>query len=93
MCDAGFGLHFLAHWVRQTGQFTLQEGIRGLTSDPAHRFLVPERGRLVEGAPADMLLFDPAAVGISKAQSGRGLAHGARATQRPWGMGQWCADP
>lgn len=71
----------------------VQEGIRRLTSDPAHRFLIPERGRLVEGAPADMLLFDPAAVGISKAQSGRGLAHGARATRRPWGMGQWCADP
>ena len=66
MCDAGFGLHFLAHWVRQTGAFTLQEGIRRLTSDPAARFRIPERGRLTPGAPADMLLFDPAQVGISK---------------------------
>ena len=67
MCDAGFGLHFLSHWVRGTGQFTLEEGIRRLTSDCAQRFRIPERGRLVEGAPADLLLFDPAAVGISKA--------------------------
>jgi len=66
MCDAGFGLHFLAHWVRQTGAFTLQEGIRRLTSDPAARFRIPERGMLTPGAPADMLLFDPAQVGISK---------------------------
>ena len=66
MCDAGFGLHFLAHWVRETGHFTLAEGIRKLTSEPAQRFRIPERGRLVEGAPADLLLFDPATVGISK---------------------------
>lgn len=69
MCDAGFGLHFLAHWVRETGEFTLEEGIRRLTSDPAHRFRIPERGRLVEGAPADLLLFDPASVGISRPRS------------------------
>ncbi len=69
MCDAGFGLHFLAHWVRQTGAFTLQEGIRRLTSEPAARFRIPGRGRLVPGAPADMLLFDPALVGISKPQA------------------------
>jgi N-acyl-D-aspartate/D-glutamate deacylase len=68
MCDAGFGLHFLAHWVRETQTFTLEEGIRKLTSDCAHRFRIPERGRLAVGAPADMLLFDPATVGISKPQ-------------------------
>ena len=91
MCDAGFGLHFLAHWVRQTGQFSLQEGIRRLTSDPAHRFRIPERGRLVEGAPADMLLFDPAAVGISKARSVRDLpGGGSRMVRAPSGVhGVW----
>ena len=76
MCDAGFGLHFLAHWVRETGEFTLQEGIRRLTSDAAHRFRIPERGRLVEGAPADLLLFDPAAVGISRPKSLQDLPGG-----------------
>src|SRR5260221_7754212 len=33
MCDAGFGLHFLAHWVRERGDFDLVEGIRRLTRD------------------------------------------------------------
>jgi len=66
MCDAGFGLYFLSHWVRDTGHFTLSEGIRKITSEPADRFRIPERGRLQVGLPADMLLFDPATVGISK---------------------------
>ncbi len=66
MCDAGFGLYFLSHWVRETGHFTLSEGIRRITSEPADRFRIPDRGRLHVGLPADMLLFDPATVGISK---------------------------
>ena len=66
MCDAGFGLYFLAHWVRDTGHFSLAEGVRRLTSEPADRFRIPHRGRLQVGLPADLLLFDPATVGISK---------------------------
>ena len=66
MCDAGFGLYFLSHWVRDTGHFTWSEGIRRLTSEPADRFRIPDRGRLHVGLPADMLLFDPDTVGISK---------------------------
>ena len=91
MCDAGFSLHFLAHWVRETGEFTLQEGIRRLTSDPAQRFRIPERGRLVEGAPADMLLFNPAAVGISRAKSLHDLpGGGSRMVREPQGVhGVW----
>jgi N-acyl-D-amino-acid deacylase len=91
MCDAGFGLHFLAHWVRETGTFSLQEGIRRLTSEPAQRFRIPERGRLIEGAPADMLLFDPAAVGISRPQPLHDLPGGGRRMVRePRGVhGVW----
>ena len=91
MCDAGFGLHFLAHWVRQTGEFTLEEGIRRLTSDAAHRFRIPNRGRLVEGAPADLLLFDPASVGISRPKSLNDLpGGGSRMVREPHGVhGVW----
>lgn len=91
MCDAGFGLHFLAHWVRKTGEFTLEEGIRRLTSEPAQRFRIPERGRLVEGAPADMLLFDPATVGISRPKSLGDLpGGGSRMVRDPHGVhGVW----
>jgi len=76
MCDAGFGLYFLSHWVRDTGHFTLSEGIRKITSEPADRFRIPERGRLQVGLPADMLLFDPATVGVSKPLSRQDLPGG-----------------
>jgi N-acyl-D-amino-acid deacylase len=65
LCDAGFGLHFLAHWVRETKTFTLAEGVRRLTSDPATKYRIPGRGRIAPGSWADLLLFDPVAVGIS----------------------------
>ena len=92
MCDAGFGLHFLAHWVRGRGDFTLQEGIRRLTSHPADLYGIPNRGRLAVGAQADMLLFDPATVGISPAERVADLPGGGRRTiRRPTGVhGVFC---
>jgi N-acyl-D-aspartate/D-glutamate deacylase len=91
MCDAGFGLHFLAHWVRETGVFKLQEGIRRLTSEPAERFRIPGRGRLVECAPADLLLFDPAVVGMSRPRTLADLpGGGTRNVRDPRGVhGVW----
>ena len=64
-CDAGYGLHFLAHWVRETGTFTLEEGVRRLTSDPAQKYRIPHRGQIKPGYRADLLLFDPQRVGVS----------------------------
>jgi N-acyl-D-aspartate/D-glutamate deacylase len=61
--DAGFGLHLLGHWVRERGALSLAEGVRKLTDDPARVFGLRERGRLEQGCAADLLLFDPAAVG------------------------------
>jgi N-acyl-D-aspartate/D-glutamate deacylase len=92
MCDAGFGLHFLAHWVRARGDFTIQEGIRRLTSHPADLYGIPNRGRLAVGAQADMLLFDPATVGISPAERVADLPGGGRRTiRRPTGVhGVFC---
>jgi N-acyl-D-amino-acid deacylase len=92
MCDAGFGLHFLAHWVRGRGDFTIQEGIRRLTSHPADLYGIPNRGRLAVGAQADMLLFDPATVGISPAERVADLPGGGRRTiRRPTGVhGVFC---
>lgn len=87
MCDAGFGLHFLAHWVRERGDFDIAEGMRRLTSHPADLYGIRDRGRLVVGAHADMLLFDPATVGISPAERVADLPGGGRRTiRRPIGV-------
>ena len=66
LCDAGFGLYFLGHWVRERGAFDIAEGVRRLTSHQAGLYGIPDRGRIEVGACADLLLFDPATVGISK---------------------------
>jgi N-acyl-D-aspartate/D-glutamate deacylase len=91
LCDAGFGLHFLRHWVRETGTFTLQEGVRRLTSDPAARYRIPDRGLLVQDAWADLLLFDPATVGPSALERRNDLpGGGARMVRSPRGVhGVW----
>ena len=60
--DAGFGLHLLGHWVRERGVLTLEEAAWRLTGQPAEVFGVRERGALVPGYAADLLLFDPAKV-------------------------------
>ena len=76
LCDAGFGLHFLQHWVRETATFTLAEGVRRLTSDAADKYRIPERGRIVPGAWADLMLFDPNTVGVSALQRQNDLPGG-----------------
>jgi N-acyl-D-aspartate/D-glutamate deacylase len=91
LCDAGFGLHFLGHWVRGRGAFTLEEGVRRLTSDPARKYRIPHRGRIAPGAWADLLLFDPATVDISGLERVSDLpSGGTRMIRRPRGVhGVW----
>lgn len=87
MCDAGFGLHFLGHWVRERGDFDLVEGVRRLTSHPADLYGIPDRGRIVVGAYADMLLFDPKTVGVTPAERIPDLPGGGRRTiRKPLGV-------
>jgi len=90
-CDAGFGLHFLSHWVRETGTFTLQEGVRRLTSDPARKYRIPQRGRIAAGWHADLLMFEPAKVGISSLRRVNDLpGGGTRMLRDPLGVhGVW----
>ena len=92
MCDAGFGLHFLARWVRERGDFDIVEGIRRLTSHPADLYGIQDRGRIALGAHADLLLFDPATVGVSPAQRVADLPGGGRRTiRKPTGVhGVFC---
>jgi N-acyl-D-aspartate/D-glutamate deacylase len=90
-CDAGFGLHFLAHWVRDTGTFTLEEGVRRLTSDPARKYRIADRGLIARGQWADLLLFDPATVGLSSLRRVSDLPGGGpRMIRTPLGVhGVW----
>ena len=92
MCEAGYGLHFLARWVRELGEFDLADGVRRLTSHPADLYGIPDRGRIAPGAWADLLLFDPDTVGVTAAERAADLPGGGKRTiRRPLGVhGVFC---
>jgi N-acyl-D-amino-acid deacylase len=48
----------LGTYVREVGLMTLEEGIRKMTSHPAQRMNLPDRGLLQEGFAADIVIFD-----------------------------------
>ena len=89
--DAGFGLRLLGHWVRERGVLTLADAVWRLSGQPAQIFGVKERGALKAGYFADLLLFDPAEVGVSDLQRVKDMpAGGTRMVRHPRGVhGVW----
>ncbi|MFE7755669.1 amidohydrolase family protein [Streptomyces sp. NPDC057429] len=53
---------YLGRYVRELGILTLEECVAHLTSRPAARLRLPDRGLVHEGYRADLVLFDPATV-------------------------------
>jgi N-acyl-D-aspartate/D-glutamate deacylase len=49
----------LGSYVRDRGVLTLEEAIRKITAEPARRLGLRDRGRLVPGLAADLVVFDP----------------------------------
>ena len=49
----------LGHYVREEGLLSLEEAVRRMTSLPAAKFHLADRGRIAEGAWADLTVFDP----------------------------------
>ncbi|WP_413758797.1 N-acyl-D-amino-acid deacylase family protein [Streptomyces sp. MMBL 11-3] len=53
---------YLGRYVRELGVLSLEECVAHLTSRPAARLRLPDRGLVKEGYRADLVLFDPATV-------------------------------
>jgi N-acyl-D-amino-acid deacylase len=66
---ADYTTYFLQHWVRETGSFTLEEGVAALTSRVAEFLGLDDRGTIEVGKAADLTVFDPATVGPLKLQT------------------------
>jgi N-acyl-D-amino-acid deacylase len=58
---ASFGTfpRVLGRYCRDLGLFPLEEAVRRMTSFPAERTGLPDRGGIAVGLPADLVLFDP----------------------------------
>jgi N-acyl-D-aspartate/D-glutamate deacylase len=78
LCDQGFTTYLLGHWVRELGALSLEEAVRLLTSVPAARYGLRGRGRLAPGCAADVVLFDPATVGMRPTEMVHDLPRGER---------------
>ena len=83
LCDAGFGLHLFGHWVRERGDLTLEEAVRAVTSAVADAYRIQDRGRLLPGAWADLMLFDPRTVGRGGKRRVNDLPTGASRLDTP----------
>ncbi len=53
----------LGHYVRERALVPLEEAIRRMTSLPADRLRLADRGRIREGGRADLVVLDPRSVG------------------------------
>ena len=60
--DCSLQTHVLTHWVRNSGELSLEQGIKLLTWDMASAWELPERGLIRRGYKADLIIFDPETV-------------------------------
>ncbi len=63
LCDAPQATDYLGNWVRDRKLTSLEDAVQRLTSRQADLFGLRDRGRLVEGAWADVVVFDPETIG------------------------------
>jgi len=61
--DATWATHVLGYWTRDRGVYSLSEGIRRMTSQPAHVIGITDRGTLEVGKRADINVINYEKVG------------------------------
>ena len=90
-CDAGYGLHMLNHWVKNKNLMSIEEAIYRLSGRQADIYRIDQRGRLVPGQYADILMIDLDQVGVSIPFKKNDLPGGSsRLTAKSFGVkGVW----
>ncbi len=56
---AGTYPRFLGHYCRDKGILSMMSGLKKITSNPAYWYRFKNKGRIIEGVPADLVVFDP----------------------------------
>lgn len=67
MCGAPYTTRFLGDMLRGRRLVTLEHAVQMITDDPARLIGLRDRGRLAEGWIADVVVFDPEAIGSAPA--------------------------
>jgi N-acyl-D-aspartate/D-glutamate deacylase len=57
--DSSLQTHMLSYWVREKGEFTLEQAVRKMTYDIASFWGLHDRGLVRQGKAADLVIFDP----------------------------------
>jgi N-acyl-D-amino-acid deacylase len=76
--------YFLRYWVREWAGFTIEEGVRQITAIPAALCGLTDRGVLLPGYAADIMIFDPDTISP---------AHKEFVHDFPNGAGRWASKP
>lgn len=79
--------YFLRYWVREWGKWELEEAIRQMTQQPAALLGLFDRGMLLPGYAADVMIFDADEIGPGRKEFVRDFPNGeGRWSSRPEGM-------
>ena len=63
-CGTGDTTHLLEHYVRETGQMTLERAVHRMTGEVAEDWGLSDRGMLAVNMAADIVIFDPETVSV-----------------------------
>jgi N-acyl-D-aspartate/D-glutamate deacylase len=86
-CTAGESSYVLGEWVRERQLMTLEDAIRRFTFQPASIMGLSDRGLVREGMVADLMVFDPARIGVKEDEITRDGPNGSpRRVQRAEGV-------
>jgi N-acyl-D-aspartate/D-glutamate deacylase len=87
IADASIQSHLIAYWHREKQVFTLPEAVAMITSRAADAWGFADRGRIREGAVADLNVFDPNTFGPAMPEVAYDIPTGAkRLAQRSTGI-------
>jgi N-acyl-D-amino-acid deacylase len=76
--DSCIHTHLLAHWVRDKGAISLEEGVKMITLTPAVAWGFKDRGMVRQGCIADLNVFDPDTIAPDMPTIENDLPTGAR---------------
>ena len=87
MCGATFPTRFLGDMLNGRKLIPIERAVQLITQTPAQLFGLVDRGTLVEGSNADIVVFDPETIGSENAHMGADLPGGcSRLTADSYGI-------